>query len=69
MGPFLLENNPFKDVKGLLDYVEDREFGARASPSESSNTLLVVSTLDTLRLSFAAFLSVFLCENKFYQSI
>ena len=51
MGPFLLKDNPFKTVKGLVDYAEDRELGVRASPSElilvlsSSDTLLVVSTL------------------------
>ena len=34
MGPFLLENNPFKTAKGLVDYVEDRELGAHVSPSK-----------------------------------
>ena len=32
--PFLLEDNPFKTVKRLVDYVQDRQLGARASPSE-----------------------------------
>ena len=33
MVSFLLEDNHFKTVKGLVDYVEDQEHGARASPS------------------------------------
>ena len=34
MSPFLLEDNPFKTVKWLVDSVWDQELGGRASPSE-----------------------------------
>ena len=34
MDPFLLGDNPFKTVKRLVDYVQDRQLSARASPSE-----------------------------------
>ena len=52
MGTFLLEDNPFQTVKGLVDYVEDRELGAHVLRLprfilvvHSSSSWLAVSTL------------------------
>ena len=43
--PFSLEDNPFKTMKALMDYVQDRELGARAS--DVPKFILVVSSSDT----------------------
>ena len=51
-GPFLLEDNPFRTIKRLVDYVLDRELGACVPlllmfilVLSSRDNFLVVSTL------------------------
>ena len=46
MGPFLLEDNPFKTVNGLADYAYDQGLGAW--PPRFPRFILVVSSSDTL---------------------
>ena len=65
MGPFSLEDNPFKTVKGLVDYVYDRKLNACALPSEVhpggrfwQHFACGFHFRHSLRLPFAAALSV-----------